>query len=262
MKGALRCIKFGFAPTTMIIKPEVIQPTASDFGSYVYCGAKLFLDKSPGLDSFRKAKYGSYDIGQKTKSRLIGQQNEYKCIEWILKMYKQPQKVLFDGTGKENQQMFPANINTLNVTLQCRPDLIIRRSNQTIMYEFKAVGDASYLWHTEYDSYHAQVWCYSFIEHYKIDKYFLFRYYEDPFRQGAFPKESELTKEHLSDEKFIPLFEKYLNVIETLNNANRSSKKEYNLDLTKLNRPVNQPDRCHHCIYYKSLCSPECEPER
>ena len=251
-----------FAPTTMTMKPEVIQPTASDFGRYVYCGAKLFLDKSTALESFRKAKYSSYDIGRKTISRFYGKQNEHKCIEWVIKRHKQPQNILFNGTGKDNKQHFSAKINPFDVTLQCRPDLIIMRSRQIVLYEFKSVGDANYLWYSEYDSVHAQVWCYSFIEHFKFDKYYLFRYYVDPFKRGAFPKESELTKENLSGEKFTPLFEKYLNVIEILNNANRASKKEFKLDLTKLNRPVNQPDKCHHCLYYCLYCTPECEPIR
>lgn len=250
-----------FAPITMTLKSEVIQASASDFGSYVYCGAKLFLDKSPSLDNYRKAKYGSYDVGRKTASRNIGQQNEHKCIEWILKMYKQPQSIIFNGTGKDNEQTFDADIKPLGITLQCRPDFIIKRAEQTILYEFKVVSDPSYLRYPEYDSVHAQVWCYRFIERFKIDKYYLFRYYKDPFMYGAFPKETELTTETLDDKKFIPLFRDYLNVIETLNNAQKLSKKEYNkLDLTKLNRPVNQPNKCHHCIYYGIYCSPDCLP--
>lgn len=246
----------------MISKHESIQPSASDFGSYVYCGAKLFLDKSSELDSFRTAKHGSYDMGSKTASRLRGQQNEHRCIEWILKMHKGPQNIVFDGTGKDNQQTFPSNINTntFNSILQCRPDLILRRANQTILYEFKAVSDARYLWYSEYDSVHAQVWCYRFIDYFKVDKYCLFRYYEDPFIQGTFPIEKELTKENLSDEKFIPLYEKYLSLIKTLNNVDKSSKKAF--DLTRLNRPVNQPDKCHHCLYYNLYCNPQCEPKK
>lgn len=251
-----------FAPPIMILNSEPIQPSASDFGSYVYCGAKLFLDKSPALASFRKAKHLSYDIGRKTIARLSGQQNEYKCIEWIFRMHKQPQKIIFNGTGKDNQGFFLTNISPFNVTLQCRPDLVITRSNQTILYEFKAVSDLNYLWYSEYDSNHAQVWCYSFIKDFQIDKYYLFRYYEDPFKLGAFPRVIELTEKSLSNEKFSPLFEKYVSVIEVLNNSNKSTKKKYQLDLTKLNRPVNQPHKCHHCIYFGSYCSPECEPKK
>lgn len=245
----------------MIIKNESIQPSASDFGSYVYCGAKLFLDKSPALNSFRKAKHDSYGMSLKANSRLLGQQNEHKCIEWILKMHTVPQSVIFDGTGRENQQTFPVTIKAekLNATLQCRPDLILRRDNRTILYEFKAVSDARYLRYPEYDSVHAQVWCYRYIEDFKIDKYYLFRYYVDPFLWGVFPTEKELTNENLSDEKFGPLFEKYLSFIKTLRTGKRSSKVE--LDLNRLNIPVNQPDKCHHCIYYNNqYCTPQCEP--
>ena len=243
----------------MIIKNESIQPSASDFGSYVYCGAKLFLDKSPALNSFRKAKHDSYDMSIKAKSRLLGQQNEYKCIEWILKKNKEPQKIIFDGSGKDNQQNFQAYIktDTLTIALQCRPDLILKRAGQTILYEFKAVSDAYYLRYPEYDSVHAQVWCYRFIEHFKIDRYYLFRYYVDPFMWNVYPNEKELTEEDLSDEKFIPLFEKYLSFIKTLNSGIRSSKNEF--DLNRLNRPVNQPYKCHHCIYYGLYCNPQCE---
>lgn len=244
----------------MTLKSEVIQASASDFGSYVYCGAKLFLDKSSALASFRKAKHGSYDVGRNTVSRIKGQQNEHKCIEWILKMHKQPQSIIFDGTGKDNRQLFPANIKPFGIILQCRPDLVIKRTGHIILYEFKAVSNSSYLWYPEYDSVHAQVWCYRFIDHFKIDKYYLFRYYEDPFMRGVFPKETELTTEDLDDKKFVPLFTDYLNVIETLNNAKNISKNEYKLDLTKLNRPVNQPNKCHHCIYYGIYCNPDCSP--
>lgn len=243
----------------MIIKHESIQPSASDFGRYVYCGAKLFLDKSPGLDSFRKAKHDSYDIGIKAESRLRGQQNEHKCIEWILKRHKGTPDIIFDGTGKDNHQTFPANIKTETntATLQCRPDLILERDRQVILYEFKAVSDARYLWYPEYDSVHAQVWCYRFIENFNVDRYFLFRYHEDPFKWNVFPIQKELTKENLSDEKFIPIFEKYLSFIKTLQSGIRSTKNEF--DLNRLNRPVNQPDKCHHCIYYGLYCNPECE---
>ena len=244
----------------MKLNTEFIQPTASDFGNYVYCGAKLFLDKEPSLASFRKAKHLSYDMSEKTRSRLIGQQNEYRCIEWISKKYNLNQRVIFDGTGKNNQQFFVSKIIPFNVTLQCRPDLIINMSNQNILYEFKAVSKPSYLWYSEYDSNHAQIWCYKFIQDYKIDKYFLFRYFEDPFTQGAYPREIELTDEDLDNEKFSRLFEKYLNVIEVINKYHKFRNKEYNLDLNELNRPVNQPHKCHHCIYFGNYCTPECDP--
>jgi len=243
----------------MISKQESIQPSASDFGSYVYCGLKFFLDKNPKLNSFRNAKRGSYNISNNALSRLRGQSNENRCIEWIIKKHKEPQEIIFDGTGKDNQQTFPANINTntINVTFQCRPDFILRRVNHTILYEFKAVSDSRYLFNSEYDSVHAQVWCYRFIESLKIDKYLLFRYYEDPFMYNVFPKETELTEEKLNDNKFIPLFEKYLKIVEILNKDNSLLKEE--LDLISSNRPVNQPDKCHHCMYYSIYCEPQCE---
>lgn len=239
------------------IKRKVV-PSASDFGSYVYCGAKLFLDKRPELDSFRKATYGSYDLSIKTHYRRAGQNNEGKCIEWIIKMNKGKQNIIFDGTGKDNQQNLLAHISldALNISLQCRPDLIIRRTNQIILYEFKAVSDPYYLRLPEYDSAHAQVWCYRFIENLKAEKYYLFRYYIDPFRKGDFPRETDLTEEKLSDEKFFPLFKEYINLIEIFNNESLETNKDFDLD--RLNRPVNQPNKCHHCIYYGTYCDPKC----
>ena len=247
----------------MISKQELIQSSASDFGNYVYCGMKFFLNKTPGLKSFRNAKIGSYDISKNTSSRILGQSNEHKCIEWIKKNHKGPQEIIFDGTGKDNQQTFPAIINTnkIYVTIQCRPDLILRRANNTVLYEFKSVSDSGYLFNSEYDSVHAQIWCYRFIEHFKIDKYFLFRYFEDPFKWNTFPKETELTEEKLSDDKFIPLFEKYLKTVEILNKGYRISEEE--LGFISFNKPVNQPDKCHHCMYYDSnYCKPQCEPKK
>ncbi|NCD03974.1 MAG: hypothetical protein EOM00_13475, partial [Clostridia bacterium] len=242
--------KFNFVPLIMIINSEPIRPSASDFGSYVYCGAKLFLDKNANLDSFRKNKINSYNITRKAFSKKIGQQNESKCINWIMKKHKQSQNIIFDGTGKDNQEFFFANIRQINVELHCRPDLIITRDNKIILYEFKAVSDINYLWYSGYDSNHAQIWCYSFIKDFEIDKYYLLKYFEDPFKQGTFPREIEITKDLLSDEKFIPLFQDYLNVIETLNRSRKSLNKNYNLDLNKLNIPINQPQKCHHCIYF------------
>ena len=74
---------------------EIIQPSASDFGRFVYCGAKLFLDTSPTLESFRKAKHASYNISKQGRSLLIGQNNEHRCIEWLMKNNKEAQNNFF-----------------------------------------------------------------------------------------------------------------------------------------------------------------------
>jgi hypothetical protein len=115
----------------------IIKPTASGFGKYVYCGVKLFLDKNPKLDSFRKGIHDSYEKSQKAQSLKIGKQNEHKCIEWIMGRHKKG-SILLDGTGQDNYQTFMANIQPLKTALQCRPDLIIKHEDKTILYEFKS----------------------------------------------------------------------------------------------------------------------------
>ena len=84
---------------------------------------------------------------------------------------------------------------------------------------------------------------------------------------NTFPKETELTEEKLSDDKFIPLFKKYLNIIKVLNKVNSLSKKELKLSKEELgfinsNRLVNQQDKCHYCKYYSFYCKPQCEAKK
>lgn len=239
----------------------ILKPTASGFGEYVYCGAKYFLDNDPTLDWFRKGKHDSYDESPKAKSLKIGQQNEHKCIEWIMTRYKTG-SILMDGTGRANKRSFTANISPCKTTLQCRPDLIIKNEEQIILYEFKAVGEQRYLKYPEYDSAHAQVWCYRFIEDFKIDEYYLFRYFEDPFMHGAFPRITELQNTESSDEKFISIFEQYIEAIKVLNRIKTAPNRSYsNNIIAKFYKPINAPDKCFNCIYnVDNICKPKFRP--
>lgn len=239
----------------------IIKPTASGFGKYVYCGVKLFLDKNPKLDSFRKGIHDSYEESQKSQSLKIGKQNEHKCIEWIMTRYKTG-SILFDGTGRANKHSFTTNISPFKVTLHCRPDLIIKHEDQTILYEFKSVGERHYLTYPEFDSTHAQVWCYRFIKDFKTDRYYSFRYFEDPSMQGAFPSITELKNTELSDEKFIPLFKQYIDAIKTINRIRTAPMRPYsNNILSKFYKPINEPEKCDNCIYSRyEYCDPRYRP--
>lgn len=247
----------------MIDKDRIIlKSTASGFGKYVYCGRKWLLDNDSSLDWFRKGKHDSYDESQKTKSLKIGQQNEYRCIKWLMTRLHKTGSVLFDGTGQANYQSFTTKMHTFKTTLQCRPDLIVKHEDQTILYEFKAVGKCHYRLMPEFDSSHAQVWCYRSIKDFKIDKYYLFRYYEDPFNFDAFPNIKELKSIELSDEKFIPHFEQYIDAIKVLNRIKTAPNRSYsNNIIAKLYKPINAPDKCFNCIYnVDKICKPKFRP--
>ena len=170
--------------------------------------------------------------------------------------------ILLDGTGQDNHQVFTAKIHPFKNTLQCRPDLIIKYNDQTILYEFKSVSEIHYLKNPGYDYMHAQVWCYRFIEDFRIDKYYLFRYYEDPSTFGAFPRRTELHDTELSDQKFTPLFEQYLDAIKIINRIRTSPNRPYSNNIIyKFNMTINAPEKCHNCIYYGKYCDPKCKPK-
>jgi hypothetical protein len=246
-----------------MINEIMLKPTPSGFGKYVYCGAKLFLDNNPKLDGFRNAFRYSYDQSEKSKALAEGKVNEPKCIDWIMSSYHKTGSILLDGTGKDNRQVFNAKIHPLKENLQCRPDLIIKDIGQTILYEFKSVSEIHYLYNPGYDYMHAQVWCYRFIEDFKIDRYYLFRYFKDPFTLGAFPRRTELHNTELSDRKFFPLFERYLDAIKTINSIRTAPNRSYPSNIIdKFNAPINAPEKCHNCIYYGKYCDPKCKPRQ
>ena len=160
------------------------QPTPSDFAEYVYCGVKWAIGKNSSLDINKKPKeivFKSLKSAEKYRDLILGQQNEHKCLEWVLKETRaSSSQIIFKGIGENNYNSLTSKIASLNIDIQCKPDLIIRKSNTKYLYEFKAVSEFRYLFVPEFDSYHAQVWCYTTLHEIQIDEYYLIRYYVDP----------------------------------------------------------------------------------
>lgn len=193
-----------------------IQPTPSDFGEFVYCGVKWALNKNRSLDSLKKAKYSSYDPSYKSQENynnlVVGQQNEHMCIDWVQRKHGASlQQIVFNGTGENNPHFLTSEIKALGINMLCKPDLIITKGNQNLLFEFKAAKDYSYLLYSEFDSAHAQVWCYATLKEVKIDEYYLLRYFIDPSKSRL----TKLTPIELNTSKFKKLFEQYIKAIES-----------------------------------------------
>lgn len=241
----------------MNIDVNSIQPTPSDFAEFVYCGVKWIHDKNKDLESTKKAKYLSYDylIGNKYKDLKLGQQNEYKCIDWVLNKYNSTkEQILYNGTAEGSDYFLTSEIKYMKVNMQCKPDLIIFKDNKNLLFEFKAVRDLGYLLLNEFDSYHAQVWCYTFLKEIRIDDFFLMRYHIDPC-ENPFTVLKNLTPFELDTSKFIILFKQYTEAIISLKN------KDYKVASILIdNIPKEEKEKkvkCSHCIYNKiGACFP------
>lgn len=234
----------------MSINKEVLTPTPRDFGDYVYCGAKWLLDKNRQLDSIKDAWRKSYDFYQSQSdynNLLIGQKNESNCIKWVLgQNHLKTNSIVFDGTGG-NQRYMTTSAGTEKLVMKCKPDLILENGDSTQLYEFKAVKRKDYLYYQEFDSIHAQVWCYKFLGEIDVDQYFLVRYFMNPL-QNPFTRIKELTTVELNNEKFESYFSSYLEAIEICkNNAVLASK----IDLNKPKTDTDKQYKCSNCIYRK-----------
>jgi hypothetical protein len=80
--------------------------------------------------------------------------------------------------------------------------------------------------------------------------------------QGAFPSITEIKNTELSDEKFIPLFEQYIDAIKTINRIRTAPMRPYsNNILSKFYKPINEPEKCDNCIYSRyEYCDPRYRP--
>ena len=167
--------------------------------------------------------------------------------------------MLFNGTGESHDNPLTSKIKSLDISIQCKPDLIIKKDNETILYEFKAVSDFIYLLLTEFDSYHAQVWCYTALEDMLIDKYYLVRYFIDPFIHPL-TQIKQLTTVELDQTKFEKLFELYINAMEKVKEMDlqiRKGIKPRMLSLDLFNKPKNKDEiklKCSHCRYNRDVC--------
>lgn len=239
-----------------------IQPTPSDFGEFVYCGVKWALNKNRSLASLKKAKYSSYDPSYKSQENynnlVLGQQNEHMCIDWVQRKHGASlQRVVFNGTGENNLHFLTSEIKPLGINMLCKPDLIISKSNRNLLFEFKAVKDYSYLLYSEFDSVHAQAWCYTTLNEVKIDEYYLLRYFIDPSKMRL----TKLTHTELDTSKFEKLFEQYIKAIESLTESNLEGHRGKDLNgmsLDMFNMPNEEKIRkCPGCVWHRLfICKP------
>lgn len=237
----------------MIEAVGLIQPSPSDFAGFVYCGLKWALDKNKELDNIKKLKAKCYDKSTKKETLYIGQQNEDKCIEWVLNNFKVSRsQIIFDGTGDNNQNYLVTVIDSLGVSMKCKPDLIISGNNQNLLFEFKALSDIRYLDKLEFRANHAQIWCYRYIKNIQVDKCYLLRYCRDPFYKTVFSYEKPYRlKEILYTEReideYIGLFEQYVNAVKL-----REKKDKRIQQLIIDNSPKTDSEKqqkCYSCIY-------------
>lgn len=224
-------------------------PTASNFGAFVYCGAKFFFDKDENLAAERQKTGESYDKSLKTQMREWGQQNEPECIDWLLKKYNLPaSSVIYDGTA-ENAKTIQADMPQTKTRMQCKPDLLLEINKELHLYEFKSVSDTDYLKRPLQEHAIAQVWCYRYIQGAEwIKSYNVFRYAGHPFLKDHPPKINQPFSHilELHEEKFISLFQQYIEILEKINKKTIKEK-----DLTDLHRPQGDARKCNRCYYYK-----------
>lgn len=254
-----------------MIEISPIEPTPSDFGQFVYCGLQWFYKKDRRLDGAVAAKKASYDISSEANYRMIGKQNEHKCIDRVIKDNRlSSNDIVYVGTNDSHLKSLTFDV--LGKQMSCKPDLIIKIRGQIILYEFKTVGDPKHLG-SQFDNNLAQIWCYTKILDYQVDKFYLFQYYIDPFYTGLpwgrlpyrvteqftenrsefDPAFMELSPEHrLDPDYFDEKFTKYLNTIEYITIKN-----------TKLihslieNSPKNdgmKRQKCYGCLYRTISC--------
>lgn len=232
----------------MIRKLTTIKPTPRDFSEFVYCGLNWILDKNDKNKNSKKLTAQSYDMSEQTMTLKRGQHNEEKCIRWILRNYRSyTQQIIFDGTGADNKNYLISTLDSLGIKMRCKPDLIFTTNNKNELYEFKAVKNKSYLYMPEFESNHAQIWCYTKIKEVHIDNYFLLRYAEDPF--VTYPSIKEISYSENEDLHFKKMFELY---IECIRLYEKSDGKDLLKNILKYDIPQKDYDKqkkCTNCFY-------------
>lgn len=234
------------------------KPSPSDFANYVYCSAKWALNTDP-------------TESEVDENLLLGRQNEHKCIDWVCDKYRVTEKqILFDGTGKNNYNFLTSEIESVRINMHCQPDLIISKGKKNLLFEFKAVKKLEYLKLREFDSVHAQVWCYTNLKELRIDEYHLLRYFIDPC--GILPFSfiysppypyihKKLTPYELDPGKFERLFERYIATIKFIKPNDNVTKEQIfikfkdtkakELVSTLFMAPNNRRVKCSNCINKK-----------
>lgn len=235
----------------MALEGKHLRIEPNDFSDFVYCGSKWLLDKL-------EIKKNYYET-EKTLNIKIGVANEYKCVSFILdKLNVSRKDVLYVGINDKNSTSVVTEIASLGVKMQCKPDLIVRYKNRTRLFEFKSVGEAETLKKMEFDSYHAQVWCYKHLNNFEIDDYYLFRYFKNPYtpipktyeyRYINKPYEKKRLVNEIESSKFLNHFEEYVNAVEILKQLDRNKIQNLIEKLKTDFSPKNDFLKCTKCYY-------------
>ena len=126
--------------------------------------------------------------------------------------------------------------------------MIINSNNQKVLYEFKSVGDIYYLNLQEFESYRVQIWCYSKIINMTFDKYYLLRYFIDPYKSQLLSRRRpfeihEITFTQSDDITYQRLFEKYIDAIDLYNKKNPEL-----MELLIANSPNEYSEKQNKCL--------------
>lgn len=167
-----------------------IELTPSNFAEYCYCGIKWAFSKSKWvkeLNSMYKSEHTSEKKLKKIKDERnlqIGQKNESLCIKYLEKEYS-VNEIIFDGTG-ESRRLIETEIIVGNKPIYAKPDFIanVGIQNEINLYEFKAVSKLEYLEEIPFESVKAQIWLYQNLKDFKINNYYLLRYFKNPMELG------------------------------------------------------------------------------
>lgn len=236
------------------------NPTPRDFSEFIYCGMRWILEKNVSNVNDRRLSEQCYEISEQAIALKTGQNNESKCIKWVLSHLRlSDSNIVFDGTGTNSKYLISKN-GLGNPIMKCKPDLIISDGDKTILFEFKAVKTDNYLKLFEFKSNYAQIWCYSKIVDFTINRYYLLRYYIDPFMKlQPFNRPAydlkEITFSNDEELYFSLSFTKYLEFIKMYN------AKDSNLInvLLEFYTPITKADKskkCSNCYYNKkNICN-------
>lgn len=243
------------------MKMNSSQPTPSDFGDFVYCAAEWRYKKDPTLDAVVNGSIAQNSQMDRESNLSIGQANEKDCIEWVNRNYfnqdsqyklvgnQYSEKVtLFDGTGKENNSYLTLINLPLDTTMKSKPDLILQRNGENFLFEFKALRSKRFLQMQEFESNHAQIWCYSHLEAFRIDKFVLFRYFKSPL--VSYPDFKNI-EPRLLDAKFTKKFESYITALSYINQGDIDSAGQI-IHAGSINSYENH--KCTRCKYIK-ICN-------
>ncbi|WJH37098.1 hypothetical protein N6H14_16335 [Paenibacillus sp. CC-CFT747] len=231
------------------------SPTPRDFGEFVYCGLKWLLDKK------YDRKSSQVPFNERAFNRIVGKNNEHRCIDWVLNHFKRDKTlIIFDGTKHGDQRLLPIYVNKIGITMNGKPDLILDLNGRIYLFEFKLVEEMRYLDLSEFKSNHAQIWCYKFLKDFNIDDYYLLRYFRDPnekhttsYRHYGRPyRLTQLTPLDLNDEKYLGLFSQYIQVMNSLANRDGLIIQRLILDHSPKNK-LDEIPKCTNCIYNKKF---------